>query len=347
MLSGSLKYLFVLGLTGLVFLIMPKKGTYIERMLFVLPWLFYAMYGLLLGTWNHSITGQSLKQVMFYLIPFMLAFTISAYVKDRDIFLDCQFFATAAVYLIWTLRAPTSESQYAFIFGIYFIYYFYQRRYVLDIVAFALLFYADKRIVLLVSFACVGYLIGMRILKRESWQRNITLIAYDVLVVIMFGYVAIIKNGLFLKLTNLYQINTMGRDNVYTLMGKFYTFSPAYLGAGIGTVSEMVKSLEYNAYQLLHNDILSFYIEIGFWGFLCFWFLYRIVIHKIAKTLDGYGFVFVVTVLFYTFLVYTTDNISIYLNYCYTLYIMIFMMMIEHPKENKTKIEVEGSGKTR
>lgn len=338
MIGGSIKYLLVLGIAGFLFVIMHKQADYTNRFLIILPWLFYVLWGMSICVVRQSFCSQSGKQVMFYLIPYVLAFTVATYVKeDREIYLDCQFGAITCVFLLWAARAVSPESQFAFILGAYFVYYFYRRRYAFCAVAFVLLYYADKRIVLLVSIACVGYIFALRIFKKDEVQKKLTLFAYGCLVLILFAYIAIIKNDTFLQVTSRYKINTMGRSNVYSLMGKFYDFSPTYMGSGIGTVIGMVKSLEYPSYQLLHNDILMFYIELGFIGFLIFWLIFGGVLKQLSKTLSADGFVLIATLLFYSFLVYTTDNISIYFNYSYSLYVIIFMVEQEMRLNNSNK----------
>lgn len=346
--AGVIKYIFVLGMIGMLSLCMNKRIKDIDKLYFFLPWLFYIFAGWGFCVVQDSVNANSYKQTIFYLIPITLAFVISTYLKKylRDL-VDIQFLAILLVFLLTGIQNFTKsdlmESQYAFIFGAYLLYYFWNKQYCLSVVSVIALYLANKRIALLAAVLTVCYLIFLNVLKKEKAQLLILRVSNILILGGVFAYIYIIKSGILGRITAKYKINTMGRTNVYGMISEAYTFSLKYLGKGIGSVQVLVRELGISTYQLLHNDILSFYIEIGFVGFLIFWTIYCTIFILLLKRVSTQTMCIVFGLFVFTVIVFMTDNISIYINYFYPFYVMIFSLL----ERDREMLERNQDGKKR
>lgn len=346
--DGMLKYFFVVGIAGMLFACMSKRIKHIEKLYFFLPWLFYIFVGWGFCVVQDSVNINSFKQTIFYLIPIMLAFVVSSCFKKylRD-FVDMQFIAILLVFLGRGIRNYTQsdlmESQYAFIFGVYLLYYFWNKRYFSSAMSATALYLANKRIALLATILTVCYLLFLKLLKKEKLKLFILHISNILILGGVFAYIYIIKSGIMGNVVAKYKINTMGRANVYGMISESYSFSLKYLGKGIGSVQVLVRELGLSTYQLLHNDILSFYIELGFVGFLIFWIVYCAIFYDLLKKLSTETMIITLGLFVFTVIVFMTDNISIYINYFYPFYVIIFSLL----EEGKNMLEGKQNGKKR
>ena len=87
------------------------------------------------------------------------------------------------------------------------------------------------------------------------------------LVLILIGYVAIIKMDVF-SLIEKAGIDTSGRVIVYQAVDKFYEFSPEFLGNGIGFLTYQLTTYMDVGVNSVHNDFLQYFIDLGFWGYI-------------------------------------------------------------------------------
>ena len=102
--------------------------------------------------------------------------------------------------------------------------------------------------------------------KRDTAVR-LTIIFTVLLVLILFGYVAIIKMGVF-SLIEKAGIDTSGRVVIYETVDKFYEFSPEFLGNGIGFLLYQLSTGMGVDVTSVHNDFLQYFIDLGFWGYI-------------------------------------------------------------------------------
>ena len=63
-------------------------------------------------------------------------------------------------------------------------------------------------------------------------------------------------------------IETSGRVVIYEAVDKFYTFSPDFLGNGIGFLSYQLSMNMKVGVTSVHNDFLQYFIDLGFWGYI-------------------------------------------------------------------------------
>ena len=164
--------------------------------------------------------------------------------------------------------------ELAFCIGAYLIYMLYKPR--KDIVYFILLFLsvfcflsAFKRIaiVAIVIALAFGYLLKFIARFNEKTASRVVTILTIVLILLLMGYVAIVKMDVFLLLEEA-GINTSGRVGIYNAVDEFYEFSPSFLGNGIGFVTYQLNTFIKIGVASIHNDFLQHYIDLGFWGYI-------------------------------------------------------------------------------
>ena len=127
----------------------------------------------------------------------------------------------------------------------------------------------------LLGFA-VGTFLGLLLMLVPEEKRKGVFKGGAVAAVILGQVIVMaIRGGLYHWLSDTFQINTMGRVEIYDAMKPYYEISPGFLGHGLGFVNRMLSSGSirvrlglYYQVQDIHNDFLRMYIEIGQIGFL-------------------------------------------------------------------------------
>lgn len=112
-------------------------------------------------------------------------------------------------------------------------------------------------------------------------------------------------------------INSMGRSYIWSLVRKYYEFTPAYIGRGFEAVDSIVtyfyKAGLIDVAYPLHNDVLKVYVELGFVG-MTFWSLFLYVwlpIYWVKKYGQEMGLVYIAMMIPMT-ITYLTDNTAFY-----------------------------------
>lgn len=112
-------------------------------------------------------------------------------------------------------------------------------------------------------------------------------------------------------------INSMGRSYIWSLVRKYYEFTPAYIGRGFEAVDSIVtyfyKAGLIDVAYPLHNDVLKVYVELGFVG-MTFWSLFLYVwlpIYWVKKYGQEMGLVYMAMMIPMT-ITYLTDNTAFY-----------------------------------
>lgn len=102
--------------------------------------------------------------------------------------------------------------------------------------------------------------------KKSRWFWPVLFACF--VIVMMFAYICLVKGGIYEFLNEHFHLDTMGRRELSQYINQYYWIGPDYLGNGAGFVSRLFYDLPANnTIRALHNDILSIYIELGFWGF--------------------------------------------------------------------------------
>ncbi len=341
--EGTLKYLFALGVTGMLLAYMNMRIKCTEKIYFFLPWLLYSFVGWGYCAVRNNINEYSFKQTIFYFVPLLLGFMVSACLKkDSNMWITMQFWSLMVVFLVngvlyWG-QGDLMESQYAFIFGAYILYFVWSKQYFLGVTATIGLYLATKRIAIIATILMLCFLAFFKAVKSVALKRTLLRLSSILILGVPFVYIYIIRSGILEKIVYRFNIQTMGRLNIYTMMSGHYFFGVHYLGRGIGSARTIVESFGFENYKLLHNDILSFYIELGFMGVFIFWGIYAAIFWNLINKINTDKMVILLALFIYTIIIFMTDNISIYVNYFYPFYILLFSLMDKGTLSEEKKI---------
>ena len=190
-------------------------------------------------------------------------------------------FFSEFITLVMTFAAETGDiivqaeiHELAFCLGAYLIYMLLKPK--KDIVFFILLgltmfcfLTAFKRIgiIAIVIALAFGWLLKFIAKFKKDTAMRLTVIFSVILVVLLIGYIAIIKLDVFTLLEKA-GIDTSGRVTIYNAVDKFYEFSPEFLGNGIGFLTYQLSTNMNVGVSSVHNDFLQYFIDLGFWGYI-------------------------------------------------------------------------------
>ena len=190
-------------------------------------------------------------------------------------------FFSEFVTLIVTFAAETGDvivqaeiHELAFCLGAYLIYMLLKPK--KNIVFFILLgltvfcfLAAFKRIgiIAIVIALVLGWFLKFIAKFKKTTAMNLALGLSFLLVLVLIGYVAMIKLDVF-SLLEKAGIDTSGRVDIYHAVDKFYDFSPDFLGNGIGFLTYQLSTNMNVGVSSVHNDFLQYFIDLGFWGYI-------------------------------------------------------------------------------
>ena len=168
--------------------------------------------------------------------------------------------------------------------------------------------------------------------KKDTAMR-LTVIFSVILVVLLVGYIAIIKLDVFTLLEKA-GIDTSGRVTIYNAVDKVYEFSPDFLGNGIGFLTYQLSTNMNVGVSSVHNDFLQYFIDLGFWGYIL-WLLSMTLVRvcyfgKKGKVENG---IIALALSIYLVIVSSTDNT---MNYP-LLTSVLAIIMIGHGFEEKVR----------
>lgn len=221
--------------------------------------------------------------------------------------------------------------ELAFCLGAYLIYMLYKPK--KSIVYFILLgltlfcfLSAFKRIAIIAIAVALFFGYVLKFIARYNAKTADTLVTIFTLLValILIGYVAIIKMGVF-ELLEKAGINTSGRVEIYDAVDKFYEFNPAFLGNGIGFLTYQLNTNMHIDVASVHNDFLQHFIDLGFFGYII-WLvsmtILRVRYFGRKGNVEGAIVSFMLTV--YLMIVSSTDNT---MNYPLLTGVLAMLMM--------------------
>ena len=205
--------------------------------------------------------------------------------------------------------------ELAFCLGAYLIYMLIRPKraawfWVLFALAAFCFLVAFKRIAMIAMMGVAVIWLILWIAKKVS-QRAVCRTANIImliLVALFFLYIAAIKADLFTVLEKA-GIDTSGRAFVYEQVDRYYEFSPDFLGNGIGFLTYQLNETVSVGVSAVHNDLLQFFIDLGFWGYL-FWLLSMTVLRTayFGRGGDGDSAMVAALLSLYLFIVSSTDN---------------------------------------
>ena len=209
-----------------------------------------------------------------------------------------------------------------FTMGVFFIYFLFfdpgeKRRYLYAGIALFLFFAGLKRIAFLSLFLGIAFALGIKLFSAKK-QRKLLMLTAVLIVAFCYFYITIIQNGEFTRFLTEHDIELNGREKIYNYIANYYEVTPTYRGKGYEFCVQLLKSMKDTKDQVLditaiHNDILKMYVEMGFWGFLC-WILAYYVFQThwyITRCGEKVAICFMAINL-YMLITYMTDNTMFY-----------------------------------
>lgn len=200
-------------------------------------------------------------------------------------------------------------------------------------------FLKNKNLLLALLVTILGYkriaLFGLlivfvvgKVLEHRKTQPKLFFVQ---LAMFLFGiiWVVVCGSGAFADLASKFGINTMGRNNLYGYFDEYISFNEIlFSGEGQDFCGVFLVGNPWITVAAIHNDFLRLFIEAGnFWyltGLLYFVFFIPFVLKiKIGwPTKTPY-----VICMLYAFIVYSTDNATMYLLFQTSLWLVIFALI--------------------
>lgn len=328
--AGIKKYaVAVVACLVLLFLARKKKWP-VNTLCIAIPAAVYVILGSFAGIFHGTYQFEAAKIILYTMLSFLLAFSMFAYYgKDMSRIVDVQFYSCSVVYLSLTIvymvtRFSRVESTFAFVFGIFTIYYAYKKRWRMFVIATVFMYLADKRIVLL---AVMASLCLMGVLWFFENNKKLVWAVWGGVIALVYGYLYLIYSGVMAAFCWGANINTNGRVEMYSRMANEFEFSPGFFGEGLGVVENLLEFWNVEKFANLHNDLLKFYIELGFLGLLLYLLSYCILFHLAGKEFGKSKMCFLLGVSVYSMMLYATDNVSIYVMYLLPMYSVFFAVL--------------------
>lgn len=328
--SGLEKYI-ICAFFSVLFLILGRKNQWNAEALLIMliPLSIYIFIGSSSGIFHGTFQMSGVKNLLYIMLPILFSF--SGYVflgAGSERIVDWQMLACFVTYILpnaWImLLGYTWESTYAFAFGIFAIYYAYKKRWILFTLALCFLYVADKRI------AVVGVVLALLIMGVVWFFKNSRKLVFTIwtlTIAAIYLYLYLIYSGKLEAICWGLNINTNGRTKMYTRMATQYDFLQKFLGNGIGVMENLLKYLQIDSYAYLHNDLLKFYIELGFFGLLLYLVSYYFVFYLAEKYFGNKEIRFLIGAFTYLALLFATDNVSVYLMFLIPFYSTIFAVL--------------------
>lgn len=217
-----------------------------------------------------------------------------------------------------------------FSFGFFVLYFMFFAKHdkerIVDLILAVFFFVLGwKRIALAALPVSIVVAVILGRMKPRARKRFMMTLAW-VFVILSFLYVVATKTGLFERVMNELNIDTMGRNEVYGFIEKYYDINIGFLGYGFEYTTVILQQIQQTNPELkigvlaLHNNILTVYIELGFVGFWA-WIVYTWVFQlrwMYSHWGEKVAMLFFLCEL-YIFITYTTDNT---LYYYYTSFVL-------------------------
>lgn len=238
-----------------------------------------------------------------------------------------------------------------YIFGYVAIFYFYQwyilkskgslRRF---IVCALLTLCGVKRIVIVALTAAIIILLATKWMSNKAGARLLCF-GSVAMVVIAFVYIYTIQSGIFESIMQMYGVDTSFRVQFWNYLSNRYTVSPKFWGYGI-SYSHKVLTHEWQMIEGLgaltdiHNDILGFYLGLGFAGSLLYWTLFFYWRPKfLLKNTSSTDTLFAFALSVYYFVLMMVTNIGIYAFQNSIYFMMVYVTLYISPRGSVQKTE--------
>ena len=332
--AGIKKYAVAIVFCLVLLWISRKKQWSMNALCIGIPAVVYLVIGCMSGCFHGTYQFDAVKIILYTLLSFVMALVLYIfYGKDLNRIIDFQFWGCCIVYLSLTIvymvtRLARVESTFAFVFGIFTIYFAYQKRWKMLGVSTIFMYLADKRIVLL---AVVASLFVLGILWLFRYHKKLAYVIWSGASVCVFLYLYLIVSGRLEAFCWGANINTNGRVEMFGRMAN--EFSTGVFGSGLGVVENLLSCWDITVFANLHNDLLKFYIELGVLGLAIYLMSYLVMFFLIGKNYGNSKMSFILSISIYTLLLFATDNVSIYVMYLFPMYSVFFSVLSQQRTE--------------
>ena len=335
--GGMKKYILLLVASGVLFFLGRKKKWPIEAVICVaLPVFVYLLMGGISTLLSANPQMTSVKEVLFWIVP--MIFTSALYVffgNDMNRIIDFQFVGSCVTYLysyrLWLQWYGKAEDSFAFVFGAFAIYYVYKKRWLFVPVSVILMYLADKKIAFLAVVAAVAVMLLLWLFKKS---KILALTIWSLGVSGIFYYIYAIHSGVLKHLCYSMGIIGHGRMTMYDRFRAMYEFSPFFFGNGLGNIANILDCWAIPTYDHLHNDLLKFYFELGFIGFLIFMVSYGVTFYVAEKKFGKSQMCGLLAMAVHSMILFMTDNVSVYILYLVPVYSICFAMIVSEEKQS-------------
>lgn len=337
-LAGIYKYMVVIA-SGLALFLWKRNNIcqLKEDGYLLIPAMIYCGIGLCLSVFGGNQTFWTIKTVAFWMIPPLFALLLGmAYDSNRSHMVDIQFYGALLSYLAtkggYILLVGEWESAFAFVFGLFGIYYVWRHRWIAAAAAMIGMHFANKRIAVFAVVLCLILMLFLKLVKySEKWIAALWIMLMTTVGVYLYG----IFSGAFAVLCERFQIDTMTRVDMYAQIAeKVPGFR--WLGQGLGAVNEMLAGMlsaeVFNRwYENPHNDFLKIYLELGALGLFLFLASYLIIFYIAGKKgIERRALSQLFIIVTYFMMLMTTDNVSIYILFLVPMYSICLALMGEN-----------------
>ena len=337
---GIVKYVVLMGVSA-VFFLYGLKNFNKDFLILGVPAMVYISVGGVLSLILGNISFQSVKEVAFAIIPLIAA--ISFYMVSEKIgidFIKWQYWSMVALTLVrlrYYYIEDVLETQYAFIFGVFLLYFCVIRKNLKYILFTTLMLYLMNKRIAMVSAVLILLLYDLilRMIKRKpEWKTPIIKCVSLTALMLFCGYV------IYLCVANLQgqflQDITSGRSSAWAVVKEYYHLSVFWIGRGLGDVVNLLGKLQFPSFTTnLHNDLLKVFLEIGIVGYVIWIVSHFAMCQWLSgkRNLDYKRTVFLYLVILYTLINYTTDNIMVYVNYWFPAYLVMLTVVFSKEKQ--------------
>lgn len=297
-------------------------------------------YGVLLfviGIADESYASSGYTQIMSLLLPLAALFIFKGKTVDYIYYACVVSFIPILMLtcisqgvecLVAPLRAivdpqtvnPFENHQFTFTTAYLFVYYLCIRGrsgrgdLVPAILSALMTFMGFKRILVLsLCVVVLAYFVMGRLSDRgKRWVCH--LVGWGLAATCIL-FVSVVYACRSLDLTDELGVLTMGRIYYYKVVVDNTVFSPSFMGIGLNAVSRMLtQDYSYLGVGGVHSDVLKYYAEIGFIGFLFWLWAYLFKIPRYLEKHFGLNAACAICLInILTFTSFLTDNIDIYL----------------------------------
>lgn len=346
--SGSLKYIAAIGIT-LLLLLFSRKEIKLRNTFILMPCLVYIILGLVGNVVSGYFDFYTLKMGMFLLVP--SAFALIVYEKGvlEGIDICRTVFLGYALYSITTFTfSPFSvvvESTRAFVYGLFAIYFLTKKDWGFCVAAVLLCFISHKRIgfIGMLAVLCMIPVADLLLKYFKRIKSKAVWITFGVLCTIAAYYIAyMVHTQCILLFFDAVHLDPSGRQTIWGEYQQFADWNVCFTGHGLGFVISKIEDMKVLMYagtcfENLHCDFYRGYIELGFLGFGIWIISYFQSYYSLTKTSEekNKALIFALSAIAFTFILFITDNVLSYIEYCVPLNLMLLDMTNSSPAQNK------------